>query len=217
MTCMTHPLFSNVHEVTHPLLQHKLTLLRDENTSCKTFRALVFEITFLLAYEATKNLATEIKTIRTPIEEIEAPVLAGKKAVILPILRAGLSMLDAFLTLMPAARVGHIGLYRDEETLKPNCYYFKMPKDSVDRQIFVCDPMLATGGSAVETLNRLKDIGISNAVFICIVAAPEGIKNLTKHHPDITIYTASVDKKLNDHGYIVPGLGDAGDRLFGTK
>jgi len=217
MTCQQHTHYENLHQVTHPLLQHKLSLLRDKDTSCKSFRALVFEITVLLAYEATKNLAMESKIIQTPIKEMQTPVLAGKKAVVLPILRAGIPMVDAFLTLMPSARVGHIGLYRDEETFEPHCYYFKMPKNSEDRQVFVCDPMLATGGSAVETINRLKQAHIHNLVFICIVAAPIGVENLLGHHPDVTIYTASLDEGLNAQGYIVPGLGDAGDRLFGTK
>ena len=208
---------TNLHEVRHPLLLHKLSSLRQTKTSTKEFKELIKEITLFLAYEATKDLPLTTKSIKTPLETFDAPVLDGKKPVILPILRAGLGMVDGFLTLMPSARVGHVGLFRDEKTLKPHCYYFKIPKQNQDRQFFVCDPMLATGGSAVDAIDRLKEAGIKKIMFICIVAAPEGVKNMLKHHPDVPIFTASLDRQLNSHGYILPGLGDAGDRLFGTK
>ncbi len=211
------PEFSNFHEVRHPLLLHKLSTLRNHRTSKKEFKELVYEITLLLVYEATKDLPITHKLIKTPLENFSAPVLQGKKPVILPILRAGIGMVDAFLSLMPSARVGHIGLYRDEETLLPECYYFKIPPHSADRQFFICDPMLATGGSAIETINRLKVNKIHKITFVCLVAAPEGVERLSKAHPDVTIFAASLDRELNDHGYILPGLGDAGDRLFGTK
>lgn len=213
----THTEFSNLHIVKHPLVQHKLSLLRDKNTSKKIFSELVKEITMLLAYEATKDLPTMTKKIETPLEECEATILSGKKPVIFPILRAGIGMVDGFLALMPAARIGHIGLFRNEETLKPEFYFFKVPPNSQDRHFFVCDPMLATGGSAIEALRRLKAQGITKITFVCIVAAPEGIKRFNKEFADIPLFTASLDRQLNDHGYILPGLGDAGDRLFGTK
>lgn len=209
--------FNNLFIINHPLVQHKLTLLREAGISKKAFKELLDEITLLLVYEATKNLPMTTQVINTPLEAYEAPVLAGKKPVILPILRAGIGMADSFLRLMPSARVGHIGLYRNEKTLEPVLYYIKLPQESEDRHYFVCDPMLATGGSAVITINELKKRGISKITYVCIVAAPEGVKNLLDHHPDVEIYTASLDRELSDKGYILPGLGDAGDRLFGTK
>lgn len=212
-----HPEFNNFHEIRHPLLLHKLSTLRNHRTSKKEFKELVNEITLLLVYEATKDLPITHKDIKTPLETISAPVLQGKKPVILPILRAGIGMVDAFLSLIPSARVGHIGLFRNEETLQPQCYYFKIPQHSHDRQFFICDPMLATGRSAIETIDRLKANKIHKITFVCLVAAPEGVERLSKAHPDVTIFAASLDRELNDRGYILPGLGDAGDRLFGTK
>jgi len=209
--------YSNLHEIAHPLLLHKLSSLRDSKTTTKEFKELAHEITLLLAYEATKDLPITHKTLKTPLETFSAPVLSGKKPVILPILRAGIGMVEAFLKLMPSARVGHIGLFRNEDTLKPECYYFKIPKNSADRHFFICDPMLATGGSACEAINRLKEASIKKIYFICLVAAPEGVKKLHHHHPDVPVYTASLDRELNSQGYILPGLGDAGDRMFGTR
>jgi uracil phosphoribosyltransferase len=217
MTIKQHPEYPNFHEVTHPLLQHKLSVLRDVNTDKKEFKELVNEITILLVYEATKDLPTTTQKVETPIETFEAPMLAGKKPVVLPILRAGIGMVDAFLTLMPSARVGHIGLYRDEKTLAPHLYYFKIPPHSKDRQFYICDPMLATGGSAVAAISKLKECGVRRITFVCILAAPEGIERLYKEHPDVPVFAASLDKKLNKKGFILPGLGDAGDRMFGTK
>jgi uracil phosphoribosyltransferase len=217
MTIKKNTSFPNLHQITHPLLLHKLSLLRQSSTSKKDFKELLNEITILLVYEATKNLPMTTRTISTPLESFKAPVLSGKKAVILPILRAGIGMVDGFLSLIPSARVAHIGIFRNEKTLMPETYYFKIPKQSKDRHFFICDPMLATGGSALETINRLKKLGIKNITFVCVVAAPEGVRRISKEHPDVPIYTASLDRQLNDHGYILPGLGDAGDRLFGTK
>lgn len=217
MVLKTHSVYHNFHEVRHPLLQHKLSILRDRKTSTKSFKELVYEISILLGYEATKHIPLTTAEIETPLEIYEAPTIAGKKPVILPILRAGIAMVDAMLTLMPSARVGHIGLYRDEETLEPHFYYFKIPKQSQDRQFYVCDPMLATGGSAVETIRRLKDEGITRIAFLCIVAAPEGVQKLLENYPEVPIYSASLDRQLNEQGYILPGLGDAGDRCFGTR
>jgi uracil phosphoribosyltransferase len=210
---MTH---KNFYIVEHPLVQHKLTLLRDKKTVQKEFKELVTEITLLLAYEATKNLPLTTKTIATPMETCEAKILADEKYVILPILRAGIGMVDSFLTLLPTAKVAHIGLFRDEQTLEPQYYYFKIPPDSKERQFFVCDPMLATGGSAVEAVNRLKQKNVHKIIFVCIVAAPEGVQKFSKAHPEIPVYTAALDRQLNEKGYILPGLGDAGDRMFGT-
>lgn len=217
MIVQKYPEFPNLNEINHPLIQHKLSLLRDASTSKNAFKQLLNEITILLVYEATIDLPMTTTTIRTPLETFEAPVLSGKKAVILPILRAGIGMVDGFLSLIPSARVAHIGLFRNEETLEPQCYFFKIPKHSQDRHFFICDPMLATGGSANETINRLKAEGISKITFVCLVAAPEGVRRLNQLHPEVPIFTASLDRKLNEHGYILPGLGDAGDRLFGTK
>ncbi len=212
-----HPDFEQLFEIKHPLIQHKLSLLRKAVTNTKSFKELVNEITLLLVYEATKDLPMTTESITTPLETFEAPVLDGKKPVIMPILRAGIGMVDGFLKLMPGVRVGHIGLYRDEETLEPHTYFFKIPEDSHKRQFFVCDPMLATGGSAVDAINHIKSRNINKITFVCLVAAPEGVKKFTETHPDVPIYTASLDRQLNEKGYIVPGLGDAGDRLFGTK
>jgi len=217
MAIQRHSKFPNFYEVQHPLLQHKLSMLRDEETDTKEFKALVNEITLLMAYEVTKDLPTKMAIIKTPLANCEVPVLTGKKPVILPILRAGIGMVDAFLTLMPSARVAHIGLYRNEKTLEPQLYYFKVPKQSKDRQFYVCDPMLATGGSALLTIEKLKAIGVRKITFVCLVAAPEGVKRLAKAHPDVPIFAASLDSRLNKKGYILPGLGDAGDRMFGTK
>lgn len=212
-----YPDLPNLHEVQHPLLLHKLSSLRNSKTTTKEFKELTHEISLLLVYEATKNLPMTTKTIKTPLETFSAPVLKGKKPVILPILRAGIGMVEAFLTLMPSARVGHIGLFRNEETLQPECYYFKIPKNSQDRHFFICDPMLATGRSANEAIARLKNASIQAITVVCLVSAPEGVRYLLNNHPDIHLYTASLDRKLNSHGYILPGLGDAGDRMFGTK
>ena len=194
--------------ISHPLIQHKLSILRREDTSTKDFRELVNEIAMLMGYEVSRDLPLEEVEIQTPITKTVQKQLSGKKLAIVPILRAGIGMVDGFLSLVPAAKVGHIGMYRDEETLEPVEYLVKLPEDIDQRQIFVVDPMLATGGSAILA---------ANIKFVCLVAAPEGVKKLQDAHPDIDIYTASLDEKLNENGYIVPGLGDAGDRLFGTK
>lgn len=217
MSIIQHPQYNSFHQVQHPLLQHKLSMLRDVNTDTKEFKELIYEITLLLTYEVTKDLPMTTQLINTPLEACEVPLLEGKKQVVLPILRAGIGMVEAFLTLMPSARVGHIGLYRNEETLAPQLYYFKVPEHCEDRQFYICDPMLATGGSAVRTIDKLKAIGVQRITFVCIVAAPEGVEKVFKAHPDVPIFSASLDRGLNEHGYILPGLGDAGDRMFGTK
>ncbi|MBO2535500.1 uracil phosphoribosyltransferase [Rummeliibacillus suwonensis] len=201
----------------HPLIQHKLTYIRDKNTGTKEFRELVDEVATLMAFEITRDMPTEEIEIETPITKTKTQVLSGKKIAIVPILRAGLGMVDGVLKLIPAAKVAHIGLYRDPQTLKPIEYYAKFPADLEERDFIIVDPMLATGGSAIEAINSLKKRGAKNIKFMCLIAAPEGVKAIQKEHPDIDIYIASLDEKLNDHGYIVPGLGDAGDRLFGTK
>ena len=203
--------------ISHPLIQHKLSILRREDTSTKDFRELVNEIAMLMGYEVSRDLPLEEVEIQTPITKTVQKQLSGKKLAIVPILRAGIGMVDGFLSLVPAAKVGHIGMYRDEETLAPVEYLVKLPEDIDQRQIFVVDPMLATGGSAILAVDSLKKRGAANIKFVCLVAAPEGVKKLQDAHPDIDIYTASLDEKLNENGYIVPGLGDAGDRLFGTK
>ena len=205
--------------VTHPLIQHKLTILRQTSTGTKDFRELVNEIAMLLGYEISRELPLEDIEIETPITTTIQKTLSGKKLAIVPILRAGIGMVDGILSLVPAAKVGHIGMYRDEETLQPVEYLVKLPEDIDQRQIFVVDPMLATGGSAILAIDSLKKrgAGAANIKFVCLVAAPEGVKALQAAHPDIDVFTAALDVKLNDHGYIVPGLGDAGDRLFGTK
>jgi len=203
--------------VDHPLVQHKLTFLRDKNTGSKEFRALVEELATLLAYEATRDLPLEEATVETPIATARTKVLAGKKVGIVPVLRAGLGMVDGMLNLIPAAKVGHIGLYRDPETLMPVDYYCKLPMDASERVMIIVDPMLATGGSSVEAINVLKREGCKSIKLVNLIAAPEGIEVVQKAHPDVDIFVAAVDDHLNDHGYIIPGLGDAGDRLFGTK
>ena len=203
--------------ISHPLIQHKLSILRREDTSTKDFRELVNEIAMLMGYEVSRDLPLEEVEIQTPITKTVQKQLSGKKLAIVPILRAGIGMVDGFLSLVPAAKVGHIGMYRDEETLEPVEYLVKLPEDIDQRQIFVVDPMLATGGSAILAVDSLKKRGAANIKFVCLVAAPEGVNKLQDAHPDIDIYTASLDEKLNENGYIVPGLGDAGDRLFGTK
>ena len=206
-----------VHILDHPLLQHKLSILRDENTGVKDFREVVSEIATLMCYEATRDLPLEEVEIKTPITTGRFNCLTGKKLAIVPVLRAGLGMVDGILTLIPSAKVGHIGLYRDPETLAPVEYYCKMPHDIAERDVIVLDPMLATGGSAVAAIQFLKNYECRSIKLMNILAAPEGIQAVRTAHPDVDIYVAAVDEKLNDHGYIVPGLGDAGDRIFGTK
>lgn len=201
----------------HPLIQHKLTLMRDKNTGSKDFRELLTEITMLMGYEITRELPLEEIEIETPVVKTKAKVIAGKKLGIVPILRAGLGMVDGLVNLIPAAKVGHVGLYRDPETLQPVEYYSKFPQDIQEREMIVVDPMLATGGSAVAAIDVLKRDGAKTIKLVNLVASPEGIEEVHKYHPDVDIYVANIDEKLNDHGYIVPGLGDAGDRLFGTK
>lgn len=203
--------------ISHPLIQHKLSILRRTTTSTKDFRELVDEIAMLMGYEVSRDLPLEDVEIQTPVATTVQKQLAGKKLAIVPILRAGIGMVDGFLSLVPAAKVGHIGMYRDEETFKPVEYLVKLPEDIDQRQIFVVDPMLATGGSAILAVDSLKKRGAASIKFVCLVAAPEGVAALQEAHPDVDIYTAALDEKLNEHGYIVPGLGDAGDRLFGTK
>lgn len=207
----------NVTVFDHPMISHKLGYLRDKNTGSTQFRNLVSEIAMLMAYEVTRDLELEDKEIETPLAKTVVKTLSGKKISIVPILRAGLGMVDGFLNILPAAKVGHIGLYRDPETLEPVEYYFKMPTDIAERTILLVDPMLATGGSASAAIQYLKNRGAKNIKLVNILAAEDGIKHIHKTHPDVPIYVAGVDKKLNDHGYIIPGLGDAGDRLFGTK
>ncbi|HGA1865329.1 TPA: uracil phosphoribosyltransferase [Streptococcus agalactiae] len=203
--------------ISHPLIQHKLSILRHTTTSTKDFRELVDEIAMLMGYEVYRDLPLEDVEIQTPVATTVQKQLAGKKLAIVPILRAGIGMVDGFLSLVPAAKVGHIGMYRDEETFQPVEYLVKLPEDIDQRQIFVVDPMLATGGSAILAVDSLKKRGAASIKFVCLVAAPEGVAALQEAHPDVDIYTAALDEKLNEHGYIVPGLGDAGDRLFGTK
>ncbi|NLJ94324.1 MAG: uracil phosphoribosyltransferase [Clostridiaceae bacterium] len=207
----------NVFIFDHPLIQHKITLMRDKNTPTKEFRELVSEVSRLMAYEVTRDLPLVEVEVETPIATAKAKVIAGKNLAIVPILRAGLGMVDGMLDLIPMARVGHIGLYRDPETLDAVEYYCKLPEDAAERDIILLDPMLATGVSAVDAVNQLRKRNIHSIKFMCIIAAPEGIKNLHDTHPDVPIFCAALDKKLNDQAYIVPGLGDAGDRLFGTK
>ena len=207
----------HVHIMDHPLVSHKLTIMRDKDTSVKDFRELVSEIGMLITYEATRDLPMTTKHIETPICEMDAPTLAGKKFAVVPILRAGLGLVDGVLRMVPSARVGHIGMFRDEETLVPHTYFCKLPKDIATRMVMVVDPMLATGGSADAALAELKNRGCSNIRLMVLVAAPEGIRMLQEKHPDVDIYCGAIDDHLNEHGYIVPGLGDAGDRIFGTK
>jgi len=206
-----------VHTITHPLVQHKLTMIRDKNTGPKDFRDLVEEVSLLMAYEVTRDLPLEEAEVETPIGMTKGKTISGKKIGIIPILRAGLGMVGGILRLIPTAKVGHIGLYRDPETLLPVEYYCKLPIDAEERSLIVVDPMLATGGSAAAALTYLKKRGVKSIKLMCLVAAPEGIELIRREHPDVNIFTAAVDEKLNSDGYIVPGLGDAGDRLFGTK
>ncbi|MGG0185036.1 uracil phosphoribosyltransferase [Bacillus rhizoplanae] len=201
----------------HPLIQHKITYIRDKNTGTKEFRELVDEVASLMAFEITRDLPLEEIEIETPVSKAKTKVIAGKKLGLIPILRAGLGMVDGILKLIPAAKVGHIGLYRDPETLQPVEYYVKLPTDVEERDFIVLDPMLATGGSASEAITSLKKRGAKHIKLMCIVGAPEGVKVIQEDHPDVDIYVAALDEKLNEHGYVVPGLGDAGDRLFGTK
>lgn len=203
--------------VDHPLVQHKLTIMRNKDTSTKSFRTLLHEISHLLCYEATRDLELTTREIETPIQTMQAPTLAGKKLVFVPILRAGMGLLEGMLDLVPSARVAHIGLYRDHETLQAIEYYFKAPEDLNDRLIIVLDPMLATANSATAAIDRLKERGAKNIRFVCLLAAPEGIEKIRSSHPDVPVYCAAIDEKLNEKGYIVPGLGDAGDRMYGTK
>ncbi|MCX7846310.1 MAG: uracil phosphoribosyltransferase [Dictyoglomaceae bacterium] len=206
-----------VHVIDHPLIQHKLTILRDKNTGPKEFRELLEEISSLMVYEVTRNLPLEEIEIETPLKRTKGKVLANKEIGIVPILRAGLVMAEGILRLLPSAKVGHIGLYRDHETLQPIQYYTKLPEDIDKREVIVVDPMLATGGSAIAAVSILKAKKVKNIKFVCLIASPEGIKALESSHPDIDIYTVAIDEYLDENGYIIPGLGDAGDRLFGTK
>lgn len=208
---------NRVVEMDHPLIQHKLTLIRDKETGAKEFRELVKEISMLMCYEVTRDLPLEEIEIETPVAKAKTKIIAGRKLGIVPILRAGLGMVDGFLNLLPAAKVGHVGLYRDPETLEPVEYYCKLPTDVEERELIVVDPMLATGGSANAAIQFIKDRGATNIKLACLVSCPEGIAAVHKVHPDVDIYVGAIDEKLNDHAYIVPGLGDAGDRLFGTK
>jgi uracil phosphoribosyltransferase len=205
------------HLITHPLVQHKLTLMRKKEASTNSFRTLLNEISMLMAYEVTRDTAMQDVEIQTPLETMTAKVIDGKKLVLVSILRAGTGILDGMLSVVPGARVGHIGLYRDPDTLQPVEYYFKMPKDMQERDVVVVDPMLATGNSAVAAVSRLKQLNPKSIKFVCLLTCPEGISTFHKAHPDVAIYTAAIDRQLNEHGYILPGLGDAGDRIFGTQ
>ncbi|HEX6643449.1 MAG TPA: uracil phosphoribosyltransferase [Gemmatimonadales bacterium] len=209
--------FPNLTVLGHPLIQHKLTLLRDRDTTTRDFKQLVNEIAMLMAYEVTKDLPLEPVEIETPLERMTGKQVAGKKLTLVPILRAGLGMVDGVAQLIPSARVGHIGLYRDHDSLEPVDYYFKIPSDEMERDFFVLDPMLATGGSAAAAVGALKRAGAGRIRFLCLVAAPEGVTRMLDAHPDVPVYAASLDRQLNAKGYILPGLGDAGDRLFGTR
>lgn len=208
---------AEVHHVTHPLVQHKLTLMRQKDRSTNSFRRLLHEIGALMAYEVTRDMPTQLIEIETPLEKMQAPVIEGRKTVFVVVMRAGDGLLDGMLEVVPGARVGHIGLYRDPKTLVAVEYYFKMPHGMHERDAIVLDPMLATGNSAVAAVERLKETKPKSIRFVCLLAAPEGLANFHAHHPDVPVYTAAIDRELNDHGYIVPGLGDAGDRIFGTK
>lgn len=207
----------SVHVVDHPLMQHKLTYVRSQDTTTDNFRRLVREIAAMLAYEVTRDLPTELIDIQTPVAAMRSPVISGKKLCLVSILRAGNGMLDGMIDLLPGARVGHIGLFRDPTTLEPIEYYLKLPEDIQERTVIVVDPMLATGNSAVAALHRLKEAGVTSLKMVCMIGSPEGVKALTEAHPDVSLTLAAIDDHLNDHGYIVPGLGDAGDRIFGTK
>ena len=201
----------------HPLIEHKISYIRSKDIGTKEFREVIGEIAQLMCYEATRDLKMKEVEIETPVARTTGRVLGGKKLAIVPILRAGIGMVDGMLSLIPAAKVGHIGLYRDPETLEPVEYYCKLPSDCEERQVFVVDPMLATGGSSVAAVSMLKEKGVKNIRFLCIIAAPEGVERMREEHPDVDLYIGALDERLNDHGYIVPGLGDAGDRIFGTK
>jgi len=208
---------NRVNVVDHPLVQHKLTLMREKDLSTKTFRQLMNEIGMLMCYEVTRELPMHLVDIETPLSPMKSPAIDGKKLVLAPILRAGLGFVDGMLQLVPSARVAHIGLYRDPQTLTAVEYYFKAPPDVADRLVIVLDPMLATANSAIAAVERLKERGVTNLRFVCLLAAQQGIANFHAHHPDVPVWAAAIDSELNDHGYIVPGLGDAGDRMFGTK
>jgi uracil phosphoribosyltransferase len=208
---------SNVHLINHPLVQHKLTLMRRKDASTNTFRTLLNELSSLMAYEVTRDMPLQDVEIETPLETMTGKVIDGKKLVFVSILRAGNGILEGMLSVVPGARVGHVGLYRDPKTLEPVEYYFKMPQEMEERDIVIVDPMLATGNSAIAAVNRLKKLKPKSIKFVCLLTCPEGIAALQKAHPDVAIYTAAIDRQLNDHGYILPGLGDAGDRIFGTK
>ena len=208
---------STVHVLDHPLIQHKLAILRNEKTGVKVFRELISEIAGLMCYEATRNLPTEEVEVKTPVAVAKCRMLAGKKLAIIPILRAGLGMVDSMVDMIPSAKIGHIGLYRDPETHQPVEYYCKLPEDIGNRQVFVVDPMLATGGSAIAAIDFLKKHGCKNIIMMNVIGCPEGVKAVQEAHPDVDLYLAAVDERLNEHAYIIPGLGDAGDRIFGTK
>lgn len=205
-----------LHIINHPMVQHKLTIMRMKETSTLMFRELLQEIAMLIGYEVTRDLPITYQEIETPLQSMSAPVIAGKKIVIVPILRAGIGMVDGLIRLMPSARIGHIGMYRDEKTCEPVFYYYKMP-DNKDRLVILTDPMLATGGSACDAIKRLKEDGYTHIRLMCLVASPQGVKRVQETHPDVDIYLASIDEGLNERNYIIPGLGDAGDRIFGTK
>ena len=209
--------YNNLFVMTHPLIQHKISILRDKRTGSKQFRELIEEIATLIAYEATADLPLREEIVETPICKTKTKVIGGKKLTVVPILRAGLGMVNGITTLLPSAKVGHIGLYRNEETLEPVEYYFKVPKNIDERQVIITDPMLATGGSANAAISFIKERGVTDIKLMCIIAAPEGVKAVCEAHPDVKVYCGIVDEKLNENGYIVPGLGDAGDRIFGTK
>ncbi len=214
---MTLPEFANTHLIEHPLIQHKLTIMRKIETSTHKFRGLLSEVSMLLAYEVTRDMPLTLSEIKTPVASMKAPMLEGKKTVLVSILRAGQGIVDGMLRILPSARVGHIGLYREPKTHVIVEYYFKVPKDISERDVILVDPMLATGNSAVAAVHRLKQTNPRSIKFVCLLAAPEGLKQMHDEHPDVPIYTAAIDSHLDEHGYIVPGLGDAGDRLFGTK
>ncbi len=217
MTTQAKQEFVHVHLISHPLVQHKLTLMRRKDASTNTFRRLLNELSMLMAYEVTRDMATQPIEIETPLEKMTGTAIDGKKLVLVSILRAGTGILDGMLTVVPGARVGHIGLYRDPKTLQAVEYYFKMPHDMQERDVIVVDPMLATGNSAVAAIDRVKVLKPKSIKFLCLLTCPEGIATMKKSHPDVPIYTAAIDRQLNDHGYILPGLGDAGDRIFGTQ
>jgi uracil phosphoribosyltransferase len=209
--------YQNVFVIDHPLIQHKLSLMRRKGTSTSNFRSLLQELSMLMAYEVTRDLPLQEEEIETPLMKMKTPMLEGKKVVFVSVLRAGTGMLDGMLKIVPSARVGHIGLYRDPKTLEPVEYYFKLPSEMTDREVIVMDPMLATGNSAVAAVERVKRTKPKRVKYVCLLAAPEGIEKFHKHHPDVPIFTPAIDQRLNEHGYILPGLGDAGDRIYGTK